>query len=187
MPQDEWDLRYRAPSEPEAEVPDVPPGLGAKVMRLLTWLILVLLLLGWAVVGAVFWLPLVLRTMFGFSVALIQATMEGSKPTAAARMLKDAVGFYRRGFVVAVEAVMGPEDEEDQRRGGGVDGRRLVKELAWASLAWYAVFLLAGVDLPTPIELFNGFVGLPWGDWVQGVGGWLDGLFDRSAPPPTSG
>ena len=34
----------------------------------------------WAVVGALFWIPLVLRAVFRFSISLIEAMFEGQKP-----------------------------------------------------------------------------------------------------------
>jgi len=169
------DFRYRAlPGDEEAE--DTGTGVAAGLIRLLTWLILLFCLLVWAVVGAVFWVPLILRTMVLFSVALVQATLEGTSPTAAAGMLRDSVSFYRRGFVVAVEAVMREREEEvrDPRR---VNRRLLVREMAWAALVWYVALLLLGIELWSPVDAWNWITSLPWA-------GWLDRLLARGEPIP---
>jgi hypothetical protein len=126
----------------------------------LTWAILGIVLAVWALVGMVFWIPLLLRAMLRFSLSLLEAVFEGQRPTDSARILRDAVSFYRRGFVVAVEAVT-KEDLEEQR-GQPMDGNRLVLEVVWAVVVWYLIFLWWGWVQTSPVDVWNWFVGLPW-------------------------
>ena len=101
--------------EPPAEMkPETPFSKAANhILTGLTWVILGIVLGVWAVMGMLFWIPLLLRAMLRFSLSLLEAVFEGQRPTDSARILRDAVSFYRRGFVVAVEAVTKEEIEEE--------------------------------------------------------------------------
>ncbi len=147
---------------PYAEVLD-------KGFIVLTWVILTIVLVIWAVVGVVFWIPLLLRAMLRFSISLIEAMFEGHKPTAAAKVLRDAVSFYRRGFVVAVEVVT--REQIDRRDEGPVTEHRLLMEVLWALLVWYFIFLFFGWIQASPLDLVDWFFSIPWaeyfGDLVQ--------------------
>ena len=136
-----------------------------KAFSVLTWLILSVVLLVWAVVGAVFWIPLLLRAMLRFSISLIEAMFEGHKPAKAAEILRDAVGFYRRGFVVAVEVVT--REQIDRREEGPVTENRLLLEVLWALLVWYFIFLLFGWIQASPLDLIDWFFSIPWADHIR--------------------
>ena len=136
-----------------------------KAFSVLTWVILSVVLLVWAVVGAVFWIPLLLRAMLRFSISLIEAMFEGHKPTKAAKILRDAVSFYRRGFVVAVEVVT--REQIDHREEGPVTENRLALEFLWALLVWYFIFLLFGWIQASPLDLIDWFFSIPWADHIR--------------------
>jgi hypothetical protein len=192
-------LHYRATSGPTSapEPTDSrrrlsePETLSERIILWLTYGILSIVLAVWAVVGAIFWIPLLLRTMVHFSVSLIQSTMDAEKPEGSARTLRDAVTFYRRGFVVAVEAVL-REDEapEGTVRRESIDPERMKKEVLWAVAIWYLILWPLGV-VWSPAEMWAWFVGLPWGETfesvVQTVTGGLDALLGGgAASPPTT-
>ncbi len=150
-----------------------------KGVRYLTWGILSVCLALWAVVGFVFWIPLLLRSMIQFSLALSQSMLQGTRPDEAGRILRDTVGFYRRGFTVAISAVFG----EAPARKKAVKTRLSVKEVTfefvWTAVVWYGILLALGVVETTPVDLWNATVALPWGEWWQGlentVSGWFAG------------
>lgn len=153
-----------------------------QVMNGLTWAILIVCLAFWAVVGAIFWIPLLLRTMFRFSVALVQSMLAGKKPERAARMLRDAVNFYRRGFQVATEVVL-REPEQPQHRYGvaeedpGIRGMALVNEIAWVAAIWYGILFFFGVVEATPLDLWRWLVGIDWTETVvRPLAEWVRGL-----------
>jgi hypothetical protein len=131
-----------------------------KIFQVLTWAILAVVLLVWAVVGAIFWIPLLLRAMLRFSISLIEAMFVGQRPTQAAKILRDSVHFYRRGFVVAVEVVT-REDVPDERKQPAVESR-LLFEVFWAALVWYLVFLWMGWIQTSPLDLWHWFMSIPW-------------------------
>jgi hypothetical protein len=140
------------------------PSQGGKgtnrVLLFLTWATLVVVLLVWAVVGAIFWIPLLLRAMLRFTISLMEAMFAGQRPTRGARILRDAVGFYRGGFVVAVEAVTREDLPEDRRQPAGES--RLLFEVVWAALVWYFILLWAGWIEISPLDLWHRLLGLPW-------------------------
>ena len=139
----------------------------------LTWVILSVVLLVWAVVGAIFWIPLLVRAMLRFSISLIEAIFEGHKPTTAAKILRDAVSFYRRGFVVSIEVVT--RDEIDQRQEGPVTENRLLFEFLWALLVWYFIFLLLGWIQASPLDLVDWFFSIPWAEHLRDLVGRFTG------------
>jgi len=144
-----------------------------KVFTVLTWVVLFVVLTVWAVVGAVFWIPLLLRAMLRFSISLIEAMFEGHKPSRAARILRDAVSFYRRGFVVAVEVVTREPARDDEE--GPVTEHRLLLEILWALLVWYFIFLIFGWIQASPLDLWDWLVSIPWGDYFGDLGRRLRG------------
>lgn len=165
-------LSYRSLGEPvevkEGEpVPSRVTKTSNKILEALTWAILAVVLLVWAVVGAIFWIPLLLRAMLRFCIGLIEAMFAGQRPIQAAKILRNAVGFYRRGFVVAVEAVTREDVPEDHRRPAGES--RLLFEVFWAALVWYFFFLWIGWIQSSPLDLWNWFVSIPWAEAVAGL------------------
>jgi len=180
-------LSYSALGERKAEDQEGQEGDGgdggrwspaSKVMNqvflVLTWIILVVVLVVWALVGAIFWIPLLIRAMLRFCLSLIEAMFEGHKPTTAARSLRDAVSVYKRGFVVAIEVVTREEVEDGQE--GRTTENRLLLEVLWALLVWYFIFLLMGWIQASPRDLLDWFLSIPWGEhfrdlWAAVTGG----------------
>ena len=182
MPEQPYVRRYSI-IDPDTGAPvqaEAPKGRVHKAIRGLTWAILGVCLALWAVVGFLFWVPLLLRSMLEFTLALIQSMLEGARPVQAGRVLRDTVDFYRRGFLVAIEAVFGklPEPERSQHP---MSGSRVVMEIGWALLVWYAVLLMAGVVETTPADLWRGAAEFPWGETLDGfLGSATEAL--RAAP-----
>jgi hypothetical protein len=119
------------------------------------------------VVGIVFWIPLMVRTMVRFSVSLVQATLDGDRPTEAARTMQDAVSFYLRGFRVAIEAVEG-EPVPERRTTTPIRGRRLFRELVWALVIWYLILIPLNLAW-SPAELWVWLTAWPWDGWMSGL------------------
>lgn len=171
----------RSPSDEERRKGDADRG-GA-VVRWLTAGLLGICLAIWAVLGVLFWLPFVIRAVVQFSVAHIRAMLAGRTPHAAGRVLRQAVDFYRQGFLVGIEAVMSEDAPEPSGPGMGMG--RLLAEVVWAVLVWYVVLLLVGVVSVSPAELWQSVVGYSWSDvveWVRSLFGGLTGAAP-GAPP----
>lgn len=159
-------LHYRDPASATAEgTPTEDHSFGARFLKGLTRAILVVVLGVWALVGLVFWIPLMVRTMVRFSVSLVQATLDGERPTDAARTLQDSVSFYQRGFRVAIEAIDG-EPIGERRGRHPIHGERLFRELLWALVIWYLIMIPLNLAW-SPFELWGWITAWPWGNWFD--------------------
>jgi hypothetical protein len=167
-------IHYRMVSEPTVGTEGIPPLTNARRPAILVWLswaVLGVVMVVWAVVGALVWVPLLLRGMVRFSLALVQATLDREPPTEAAATLRGAVDFYRRGFVMAADALHGRTPEPTGRT-RPVRTRRLLREFAWVAVVWYALLAALGV-VWSPVEIGQWIVALPWSGWAVGVGAWI--------------
>jgi hypothetical protein len=165
----------------EAEGEDAGPL--DRGVRYLTWGILSVCLALWAVIGFIFWVPLLFRSMIHFSLALSQSMLQGTRPVEAGRVLREAVDFYRRGFTVAIAAVFRrPSVADKAHKAKPLSARRWMFEITWTVLFWYLVLLGVGVIETSPVDLWNAVVGLPWGEWWRAitdtVTGWISGAGD---------
>lgn len=158
--------------DPDQVVASVPKTVN-RIFAVVTWVILVFVLAVWTIVGALFWIPLLIRAMFRFSLSLLQSILVGQRPEGAARILRDAVSFYRRGFVVAIESVT--REEIDGEAQDPQTGNRLVLELLWAILVWYLISFAMGWIHASPADLWNGFASIQWSAALGNVIDWLRG------------
>lgn len=162
-----------------------------RAVRYLTWGILSVCLALWAVVGFVFWIPLLLRSMIQFSFALSQSMLQGTRPDEAGRILRETVGFYRRGFTVAVNAVFGAPPKKKPATTTHLTLKQFVFELAWAALVWYGILFFLGAIQTSPVDMWNATTALPWGEWWQGaentVSGWFSGGGTEVVAPEGAG
>ncbi len=139
------------------------------ITRGVMWGVLAVCLLVWAVVGFIFWVPLLVRAAARFSLELLRATFAGRGAQEAGEQLRDAVEFYRRGFAVAIEATGNrrfrvTQDSEERMRH---PPRHLAWELAWAIIIWYPILLAFGLLEGSPVDLWNFIAALPLGTWIR--------------------
>ncbi|MGI9628847.1 MAG: hypothetical protein ACR2QM_18575, partial [Longimicrobiales bacterium] len=159
------------------------------ILRALTWLIVATAMLVWLIIGFVFWVPLLIRATVSFSAEVVNATLTGRSATAAGEMLKRAVGFYKSGFVVAVEAIGEPKArgdgsrfyDDDKEDGWGIDARGFLNELAWTALIWYLIASAVGWTTHTPFKLLGDFFAIEWAHHLgiikYAFTSWISGLF----------
>lgn len=169
-------LSYRTPVivEEEAESGPPPPITALnRVFSIITLAVLGIVLALWLVVGAIFWIPLLLRAVIRFSVSLLHSVLLGRQPTAAARVLRDSVSFYKRGFVAAVEAAT--KEVVDEETDGPGMGKRLLAELLWAVPVWYLILFGAGWLDVSPVDIWNWFTSIQWSQVGGTVTGWFRG------------
>jgi hypothetical protein len=143
-----------------------------RIFTAITWAILIVVLAVWSVVGALFWIPLMLRAMFRFSLSLVQSVFVGQRPDHAARILRDSVSFYRRGFVVAIETVTGEEIDGETKEDPHT-GNRLLLELLWAVPVWYLIFFAMGWVQASPVDLWNWFLAIQWSEILGSLIDWV--------------
>ena len=165
------ELRYENPVEMDPDLSAPLKKTMNRIFEFITWSILVVLLAMWAVVGAIFWIPLMLRAMLRFSLSLLQSVFVGRRPDGAAKGLRDAVSFYRRGFVVAVEVVT--KEELDEKAKDPETGNLLLMELLWAIPVWYVILFLLGWIQTSPADMWNGFASIQWSAVLGNVIDWI--------------
>jgi hypothetical protein len=163
-----------------------PQGRVRQSVQYLTWAILSVCLGLWAVIGFLFWIPLLVRSMLHFSVALIQSMLEGTRPVEAGRVLRETVDFYRRGFMVAIGAVFGnvPTPGKPERR---MTAKRFIIETGWAVLVWYLLLLAVGVVETSPLDVWDAAAEYPWGDLFGDIGDAVTSFFEGGGTQPTEG
>lgn len=184
-------LRYReAETEPlgifESHEEPGEPSLLDRIIRPLTWGTLGVCLAVWALAGAVFWVPAMVRRVAFYSLALLEAMMKGDRPEEAARRLREAITFYARGFVTTVEVLArtsaketaaAKDTEADER---SLDFRGLALEALWAAAVWYLVLLMVGVVDTSPLDLWSSFWAVSWLDAASTTwttwSNWVTGL-----------
>jgi len=155
-------VRYHTAPESEARQEAPIEKTVNRTFEVITWVILAVVLAVWAFVGALFWIPLLLRAMILFSVRLVQSVFVAERPEGTARVLRDAVTFYKRGFIVAIEVVTKAEIEPDARDPD--TGNLLLSELFWAAFVWYFILLWLGWIQYSPLDLGRDFWRVPWGE-----------------------
>lgn len=149
---------------------------------ILTWAILSACMILWAVIGFVFWVPLVLSAMIRFTFDLSRSMLRGDQPAEAGRTLREAVSFYRRGFSVAVDAVFGKSEGaqrpgQQKQKSTRLSARRVFFDVLWTVVFWYLFVYATGLVEASPLDGWIALIELPWvafwGAVVDGVSGGL--------------
>lgn len=165
--------------DPVTETSQAEPSAPDRLQRAvkhLTWGIVSVCLGLWAVIGFIFWIPLLLRSMLHFSGALIQSMLQDARPVEAGRVLRETVDFYRRGFVVAITAVFGdaPSPTKPVRP---LNAWRFILEVMWAAAVWYVILLALGTIDTTPGDLWTAVASYPWLERMNAIGDGFGRLF----------
>lgn len=149
---------------------ETPPRRGERVMRVFSWGVLAICLAVWTVVGALFWIPLLLRRILGYSAGLVPSMLAVGKPWRAAKRLRNAMSFYARGFKVTRDMVMGDPEREERPLFAGPEGAprgiAVLGEVVWALMVWYAILLLVGAVDSTPLDLWRHLADVSWSQKV---------------------
>lgn len=145
----------------------------SKLNEAVTWAVLSVCLVAWAVIGLFLWIPRLLRAVVTFSVRLVQSTLAETTAEAAGRSLRSAADFYWRGFVAAVDSIRRREHREGDERPAdpdepdGVEPGLLARETAWAIVTWYVILWVIGPLRGTPVDV----AAISWSDlWSAWVG-----------------
>ena len=125
----------------------------------------------WAVVGFLFWIPVLFRATAAFSGGVLYSALTNSSTKDVDERLHNAVGFYVFGFRRILGALRDPEPTE----GGKKDTFKFgffLGEVVWAGLFWLTciyVFQILGIlqtSLGSSLEEFVGSL-------VSTVRGWI--------------
>lgn len=99
-------------------------------------LILLVVLSVWAVVGFIFWIPILFRATTVFSALVVHAAFTKQDPYSMRHMLETACGFYFRGFRSAFDVIFNPDDKANEPPIKLHLGLILL-ETCWTLLFWF--------------------------------------------------
>jgi hypothetical protein len=107
-------------------------------MTLIMVLAMLLSFIAWAVIGFLLWIPLLLRTVVVFSVAVAQAAFSGQHADNLREPLRIACGFWIHGFRIIKETLF-PHSGQESRPQPPVKLARLLLEIFWAACVWLVI------------------------------------------------
>lgn len=107
---------------------------------------LVISLLVWAIVGFLFWLPMICYSVARFSSLVVYTTIVGADPNLLAVHLEHAVRFYFQGFRNILRAIYArPQVHSAEGLGFTVDWRIVVFHVVGTVIFWLLVGVLAAL------------------------------------------
>jgi hypothetical protein len=120
--------------------PQKPPLISRAVMLV----ILCMTLAVWAVVGFLFWIPLLFRVTTVFSAIVVHAAITRQEPSQLRHSLETASSFYPLGFRVAIDTLYNPNAGLSSRRDGyGLSIWRVLIEVFWTLSFWLLLIFVA--------------------------------------------
>lgn len=87
-----------------------------KTGRMIHKIVLVVLLVFWAIVGLIFWIPLLARITAFYAFMVIASAYTDSNLATARSGIDSAVSFYPDGFKRITSSLLGPSNNEESVR-----------------------------------------------------------------------
>ncbi|HEV7473099.1 MAG TPA: hypothetical protein VGN90_03555 [Pyrinomonadaceae bacterium] len=114
------------------------------------FIIFIITLAAWAIIGLVFWIPILTRATTVFSGMILYATLTHQKADAVGEYLRIASGFYANGFRTMKEAIYPPPGRLEPTK---IDFKvgRFISELLWMAIFWLVVLWLGKPELIRPL------------------------------------
>jgi len=119
------------------------------LVKAVMFFVLLVTLIVWAVVGFVFWIPLLVRATTIFALALLPAAFNRQDIGGLHDLLEEASSFYFRGFHSAIAVLNESGGYGDVDVGIG----RIVVEILWTTAFWLFTIYLVQPAIVRP--LFN--------------------------------
>jgi len=113
-------------------------------MKVLKVPILIFVLLIWTVIGFLFWIPLLARTIAIYTSILLidNITEKWSNSKDYTERLETSTRFYATGFVNIIDALYGEQEKAPYSNKERFDFGRLFVEALWCAGFWGSVILL---------------------------------------------
>ena len=125
------------------------PEVKSTPSHLLTYVMFVIVVVVWSVVGFLLWIPLLVRSTFHFAATITYATVTQRNPAHLRHYIESASSFYSLGFRAAwgiLEPTAAPAYQESEHSFG-----RFLSEILWAFLFW--IVTLCAIDRSLLISL----------------------------------
>jgi len=99
----------------------------------------------WTVIGFIFWVPLLARSIFAFSISVLYVTLTRQNPHRIGYQLSIAASFYVMGFINIIEAIFPPNSAENVKEEDlEVHFVELLFEILWSAFCWITLLLSLG-------------------------------------------
>lgn len=108
----------------------------------------------WAIVGFIFWIPVLVRSTASFSAAILYATLTGTAANHIGAQMNAAISFYFRGFNLIRDAMFAPRQVADELPPFRL--LQFISEALWAALFW-GIIVGWLLDIPIWHRLFSPF------------------------------
>ena len=138
-----------APTDDAAELMRATTGMSDSEFHLLGHLItgirhmvLALSITIWAIVGFIFWIPMLVFSIIHFSALIVYATLTAADPSTLASKLEHSVRFYLEGFRNIIQAVYRTEGTPTATIELHIDGAKLAKHVASTFAFWFVIVVL---------------------------------------------
>jgi phosphatidylglycerophosphate synthase len=116
-----------------------------RIVSVVLFIVLIICLLAWAVIGLFFWVPLLFRETAMFSVRVMHASITSQSIRNSSQGLQLAASFYINGFLTAINAVGLNASTSNER--ARLRLFVLLFESLWAAVTWVAILAVAGHPL----------------------------------------
>jgi hypothetical protein len=119
-------------------------------VTVMTFIIFLISLAAWALIGLVFWIPIMTRATTVFSGMILYATLTHQKADALGEYLRLASGFYANGFRITTEALYPPKGTPSA---SAIEFRvgHFITELLWTTAFWLTVLWIGQPNLIRPL------------------------------------
>ena len=140
------------------------------IITAIMWLMFLIVVTAWAVIGFVLWIPLLVRATTVFSAMVVHAAITGQKPDVLRGHLESASRFYPEGFRIAFDVIHKPTNS--QPHAGHIQFWRVFAECLWTLAFWILVLMIFYPTLLVPLWTALSVASVAVGDWFFTVGGW---------------
>ena len=119
-------------------------SLAVRFVKLTKIIIYVLVILMWAVIGFIIWIPMLVRMIVIFSGSVIAEAISSDKNYTAMleKKLVYAIHFYPATFNRIEDSIFGDPDQITERPDMEGDIRLILFEVAWSAAVWFILYLV---------------------------------------------
>ena len=113
-------------------------GFLGRWMKLTKFVIYLIVMILWAAIGFVIWIPLIVRMILIFTGSIIAEVISTDKNYTALleQRLNYAISFYPGGFRRIEDSIFGDPDEVTKRPDMSGDLRIILGEVIWSAVFW---------------------------------------------------
>lgn len=140
------------------------------IITVMMWLMFLIVVTAWAVIGFVLWIPLLVRATTVFSAMVVHAAITGQKPDVLRGHLESASRFYPDGFRIAFDVVHKPTNS--QPHPVHIQFWRVFAECLWTLAFWMLALMIFYPTLLVPLWTAFSAASATVSDWFSTVNKW---------------